>query len=113
MRVGSVVVTTLTCIPDFYCRMAALHQAALQGNVDCVNLLLNNGAHPDIQDNKGRSTSYPFFQCPCTCTYTRGGYPILCGQREGSLFLAILCAPLELLCETLHGDMGIDLCLQL
>lgn len=36
-----------------YCRMAAIHQAALQGNVDCINLLLNNGAHCDIQDNKG------------------------------------------------------------
>ena len=33
--------------------MSALHQAALQGNVDCINLLLNNGAQADIKDNKG------------------------------------------------------------
>lgn len=42
----------------FTCRMAALHQAALQGNVECVNLLLNNGAHPDIQDNKGKRSNF-------------------------------------------------------
>ena len=36
----------------FY-RMAAIHQAALQGNADCINLLINNGAQADIQDNKG------------------------------------------------------------
>ena len=33
--------------------MAAIHQAALQGNTDCINLLINNGAQADIEDNKG------------------------------------------------------------
>ncbi|XP_067941655.1 caskin-2-like isoform X2 [Watersipora subatra] len=33
--------------------MAALHQAALQGDTDCINILINNAAHQDIKDNKG------------------------------------------------------------
>lgn len=45
------------CILNQCFRMAAIHQAALQGNTDCINLLMNNGAHADIQDNKGKISS--------------------------------------------------------
>ncbi|KAL4227023.1 hypothetical protein ACF0H5_014999 [Mactra antiquata] len=31
----------------------ALHGAALQGNIDCVNVLLSHGADPRIEDNDG------------------------------------------------------------
>ena len=37
--------------------MAAIHQAALQGNSDCIKLLLNNGCEVDISDNKGNSSA--------------------------------------------------------
>jgi len=40
------------------CRMAAIHQAALQGNAACINLLINNGAQADIKDNKGKLMIY-------------------------------------------------------
>ena len=33
--------------------MAALHQAALVGNVDIMKLLLDSGAAVDIRDSKG------------------------------------------------------------
>ena len=39
---------------DFDCRMAALHQAALVGNTDIMNLLLGSGAVADIKDVKGK-----------------------------------------------------------
>jgi len=38
--------------------MAAIHQAALQGNAACINLLINNGAQADIKDNKGKLMIY-------------------------------------------------------
>ena len=41
--------------------MAALHQAALVGNVDIMKLLLDGGAAVDIRDNKGETTAYDHF----------------------------------------------------
>jgi len=40
-----------------HCRMSALHQAALSGNVDVMRLLLEHGAVVDIADSKSKSPS--------------------------------------------------------
>ena len=37
--------------------MSALHQAALVGNVDIMKILLDNGAHADVKDAKGKTIS--------------------------------------------------------
>lgn len=33
--------------------MSALHQSALMGSTEVIKLLLEAGASPDLQDNKG------------------------------------------------------------
>lgn len=40
------------------CRMSALHQAALSGNMDIMRLLLEHGAVVDIADSKSKSQSH-------------------------------------------------------
>jgi len=40
------------------CRMSALHQAALSGNVDIMRLLLEHGAVVDVADSKSKSPDY-------------------------------------------------------
>ena len=42
-----------TYLPVFLCSMAALHQAALVGNTNIMQALLENGIMVDIKDNKG------------------------------------------------------------
>ena len=42
-----------THFPVFLCSMAALHQAALVGNTNIMQALLENGIMVDIKDNKG------------------------------------------------------------
>ena len=41
------------CIMCVCCRMAALHQAALVGNMEILRMLLENGAAVDVKDSKG------------------------------------------------------------
>ena len=59
--------------------MAAIHQAALQGNTDCINLLINNGAQADIEDNKG-------------ITATLGSYLSVCLLRLESSCCLLACS---------------------
>ncbi|KAF6034271.1 CASKIN2 [Bugula neritina] len=60
--------------------MAAIHQAALQGNAACINLLINNGAQADIKDNKGmRPLHYAAWQGlmePVTLLLQAGASPV-------------------------------------
>lgn len=41
--------------------MCALHQAALMGNLDMMQLLLDHAAAVDLKDNKGMSVTYLAF----------------------------------------------------
>ena len=67
--------------------MAAIHQAALQGNTDCINLLINNGAQADIEDNKG-------------ITATLGSYLSVCLLRLESSCCLLACSCSALISPT-------------
>ena len=49
-------VMALGDVVSLYCRMSGLHQAALMGHTEIMELLLENGALVNLKDNKGTIT---------------------------------------------------------